>query len=58
MAPIKTSVGLVREVIERVRALWLTTREPGQVTLTYPDGRVEPHDGRGLNGSLARNRPA
>jgi hypothetical protein len=46
---IGAAVGALRRVAERVEGLWITTRRPGVVTLTYPDGRFEPHHGRGLN---------
>lgn len=55
MAPIESSIELLRSVVDRVEALWVTTRNPGVVTLTYPDGRFEPHDGRGLNSSRLRD---
>lgn len=55
MVPIESSIKLLRRVVDRVEGLWITTRNPGVVTLTYPDGRFEPHDGRGLNSSRLRD---
>ena len=54
MEPVGECVGLLRQVVERVEGLWLTTQRPGVVTVSTPDRPFEPHDGRGLNSSKAR----